>query len=129
MGPLLGGQVMRECPTSDEDINKNNHVLPWMEKDLTHIFTFLQILMAAKSCGFWGRIIMVKARKYKGGICCRGHLAVTYGGELLYLQILLYLSPPSKYELPLLQAIKSCTHNDYSAVNHVVTMMCIDHAK
>ena len=26
-------------------------------------------------------------RKFKGGICCGGHLAITYGGELLYLQI------------------------------------------
>ena len=24
-------------------------------------------------------------RKFKGGICCGGHLAITYGGELLYL--------------------------------------------
>ena len=28
-------------------------------------------------------------RKLKGGICCGGHLAVTYGGELLYLQMFL----------------------------------------
>ena len=27
------------------------------------------------------------ARKFKGEICCGGHLAVTYGGELLYRQI------------------------------------------
>ena len=26
-------------------------------------------------------------RKFKGGICCSGHLAITYGGELMYLQI------------------------------------------
>ena len=29
----------------------------------------------------------VSTRKLKGGICCGGHLAVTYGGELLYLPI------------------------------------------
>ena len=34
-------------------------------------------------------------RKFKGGICCGSHLAVTYRGELLYLQICSYLSPPS----------------------------------
>ena len=28
-------------------------------------------------------------RKFKGGICCGSHLAVTYGGDLLYLQIFL----------------------------------------
>ena len=28
-----------------------------------------------------------KSRKFKGGIFCDGHLAVTYGGELLYLRI------------------------------------------
>ena len=26
-------------------------------------------------------------RKFKGGLCCGGHFAVTYGGELLYLRI------------------------------------------
>ena len=29
----------------------------------------------------------VCSRKFKVGICCGGHLAITYGGELLYLQI------------------------------------------
>ena len=32
-------------------------------------------------------IFVYKSRKFKGGICCGGHLAVTYGGELLYLWI------------------------------------------
>ena len=27
------------------------------------------------------------SRKFKGEICCGGHLTVTYGGELLYLRI------------------------------------------
>ena len=27
------------------------------------------------------------SRKFKGGICCGSHLAITYGGELLYLRI------------------------------------------
>ena len=30
---------------------------------------------------------LVLSRKFKRGICCGGHLAVTYGGELLYLRI------------------------------------------
>ena len=29
----------------------------------------------------------LQSRKFKGGICRGGHLAVTYGGELLYLRI------------------------------------------
>ena len=33
------------------------------------------------------RVVGCIPRKFKGGICCGGHLAVTYGGELLYLQI------------------------------------------
>ena len=28
-----------------------------------------------------------RPRKFEGGVCCGGHLAVTYGGELLYLRI------------------------------------------
>ena len=28
-------------------------------------------------------------RKFKGGICCSGHLAITYEGEFLYLRIFL----------------------------------------
>ena len=30
--------------------------------------------------------LVAGSRKFEGGICCGGHLAVTYGGELLYLQ-------------------------------------------
>ena len=32
-------------------------------------------------------LLLSEQKKFKGGICCGGHLAVTYGGELLYLWI------------------------------------------
>ena len=32
-------------------------------------------------------ITLLQSRKFKGEICCGGHLAVTYGGKLLYLWI------------------------------------------
>ena len=31
---------------------------------------------------------VLNPRKFKGGICCGGHLAITYGGELLYFRII-----------------------------------------
>ena len=34
-------------------------------------------------------------RKFKGGICCGGHLVVTYGAELLYLRIFSFPSSVS----------------------------------
>ena len=71
----------------------------------------------------------VKARKFKGGICGGSHLAVTYGGELLYLRIFSSISPPSKRELPFLRGLKSRTHNGYCAVNHAITIMCADRAE
>ena len=37
---------------------------------------------------------MFYPRKFKGEICCGDHLAVTYGGELLYLQI--FVAKPTK---------------------------------
>ena len=40
---------------------------------------------------------MNKSRKFKGRICCGGHLDVTYGGELLYLRIFSSLSPPNNF--------------------------------
>ena len=70
-------------------------------------------------------------RKFKRGICCGGHLAITYGGELLYLQIFLLLSPPSNFverELPFPHVLKSHAHIDYRAVNHAI-IMCADRAK
>ena len=48
-------------------------------------------------------------RKFKGGICCGGHLSVTYGGELLYLWIFSQLSPSNNFvkrELPFPREIK-----------------------
>ena len=48
-------------------------------------------------------------RKFKEGICCGGHLAVTSGGELLYLQIFLSLSPLNNFvtcELPFSRGLK-----------------------
>ena len=54
-----------------------------------------------------------ESRKFKGGICCCGHLAVTYGGELLYLWIFSLLSPPNNFverELPFPLGFKSRTH-------------------
>ena len=67
------------------------------------------------------------ARKFKGGICCGGHLAVTNGGELLYLWIFLQLSPPNNFvkpKLPFPRGLKSCTHIGYRAVNHAVMIVC-----
>ena len=43
------------------------------------------------------KIYLFTPRKFKEGICCGGHLAVTYGGELLYLRIFLKLNPPSNF--------------------------------
>ena len=62
-----------------------------------------------------------KLRKFKGGICCGGHLAATYGGELLYLRNFSKLSPPSNFvkrELPFSCGLKSRRHIGYRAVNH-----------
>ena len=51
--------------------------------------------------------------------------AILYGGELLYLRICSYLSPPSNFvkrELPFLHGLKSHTPIGYCMVNHVVAM-------
>ena len=37
----------------------------------------------------------IEPRKFKGGICCGGHLVVTYGAELLYLRIFSFPSSVS----------------------------------
>ena len=42
----------------------------------------IRLIMTSTRCLRLGR-----ARKFKGGICCGSHLAVTYGGRLLYLRI------------------------------------------
>ena len=47
-------------PRSDKDVNKDNHDLLWMEKDLTHIFTLYQFHWRAREGGFPGCTIMVK---------------------------------------------------------------------
>ena len=65
-------------------------------------------------------------KKFKEGVCCGTHLAVTYGGKLLYLQIFLKLSPQNNFELPFPREFKSCTHR---MVNPLVTIMCADHAE
>ena len=68
----------------------------------------------------------VRDKEFKGGICCGGHLAIMYGGDLLYLWNFLYLSPPSNFvwhELPYLRGLKSRTHVGYCAVNHTVMIM------
>ena len=68
-------------------------------------------------------------RKLKGGIGCGGHLAVTYGGELIYLRIFSYPSPPNHFverKLPFLRELKSRTHIDYRTVNRTVMIMCAD---
>ena len=59
-------------------------------------------------------------RKFKGGICCGGHLAVTYGGELLYIRIFSQLSPPSNFvkrELPFSRGLWSLMHSGESRDN------------
>ena len=80
----------------------------------------------------WCLTIVFYPRKFKGGICCGGHLAVTYGDELFYLRIFSLLSPPNnsvKRELPLPRGLKSRTQTGYPAVNHAITIMCADRAK
>ena len=70
-----------------------------------------------------------KSRKFKGGICCGSHLAITYGGQLLYLWIFLWLSPPNNFvkpELPFPQGLKSRTHIGYRAMNPAVMIMRAD---
>ena len=47
-------------------------------------------LSSAESCGF-------QPRKFKGGICCGSHLAITYESKLLHLQNYFELSPPSNF--------------------------------
>ena len=37
----------------------------------------------------------VRVRKFKGGICCGSHLAITYGCELLYRRIF-FVGKPAK---------------------------------
>ena len=73
-----------------------------------------------------------KPRKFKRGICFGGHLAITYVGDLLFLLICSYLSPPSNFvkrELPFPRGLKSRMHIVYRAVNHVVTILCADRAE
>ena len=57
---------------------------------LTEIFTSTNVIEAhlldSTKCITLGKC-MLETRKIKGGICCGGHLAVTYGGKLLYLRI------------------------------------------
>ena len=75
---------------------------------------------------------MHEPRKFRGGICCGGHFAVTYAGELLYLRIILWLNPPNNFakrELPFPRGLKSRTHIGYRAENHAVTIMCPCHTK
>ena len=71
-------------------------------------------------------------KKFKGGIWCGGHLAVSYGGELLYLRIFSELSLPYSFvkrELPFLYGLKLRTQIGYRVVNHAVTIMCADRAE
>ena len=44
---------------------------------------------------FQNLAFQMKARKFKRGICCGGHLGVTYGTELLYLWIF-FVAKPAK---------------------------------
>ena len=51
---------------------------------------------------------------------CGGHLAITYGGELLYLRIFLSLGPPNNFvkcELPFSHGLKSRTQIGHRIVN------------
>ena len=45
-----------------------------------------------------------------------GHLAITYGGELLYLRNFSLLSPPSNFLKHMLPFLCACKHLGYHAV-------------
>ena len=71
------------------------------------------------------------SRKFKGGIYHDGHLAITYGGQLLYLQTLLLLSSPSNFikcVLSLLRGLKSCTYRLLCS-KQVAVIICTDCTK
>ena len=48
-------------------------------------------------CHIYHQTDCLDPRKFKGGICCGGHLAVTYWGELLYLQIFFVAKPAKQF--------------------------------
>ena len=71
------------------------------------------------SCVQWSHPLLVNTRKFKGGISRGSHLAITYGGDLLYLWMFLLLSPPSNFVqriLPFSRGLKSRTHLGYCRV-------------
>ena len=91
--------------------------------------------MSRRKRGTWHCALI--PRKFKRGICRGGHLAITYGGELLNLLIFSYIvfcsySLPNNFvrrELPFRCGLKSRTHIGYCTVNHAVTIMCPDRAE
>ena len=72
------------------------------------------------------------SKEIQGGICCSSHLAVTYGGELLYLRIFSLLSPPRNFvkrELLFPHGLQSGMHIGYRVMNRAITIMCSDRAE
>ena len=95
--------------------------------------TIMYLQESSKNAGIMNADLNVlETRKFKGRICCGGHLAVTYGSELLYLRIFSSLSLPSNFikrMLPFLCGLKSRTHVGYHTVKLAATIMCTDHAE
>ena len=70
---------------------------------------------------------MYSPRKFKGWISCGSNFLSHTEGELLYLWIFSWLSPPSNFVqcvLPTLRWSKSCTHLGYRAVNKPDDNLC-----
>ena len=71
----------------------------------------------------------VGTEEFKGGICCGGHLAVTYGGASRFF---IMLSRPTnfvRHVLPFSHRFKSCVHLGYRMVKHEVMIIWADQAK
>ena len=84
---------------------------------------FGQCLHHSHDCG-------IHPRKFKEGICCGGHLAVTSGTPVWRRVIVppdfFVAKPAIKCKLPLPRGLTSRKHNGYRSVNHAVTIMCAD---
>ena len=74
--------------------------------------------------------VILRSKKSKGEICCGGHLAVTYGGELLYLWIFRSCARQaislSVCHLSCLD-LKSHLHLGYRMVKDAAAIMCSSH--
>ena len=66
---------MREWKSSEKYFKKSGQIY-WKDNDYVDLIS-ISVIVSIKMLGNdW------IPRKFKGGICCGSHLAVTYGGEL-----------------------------------------------